>query len=99
MVSVVSNITQQYENLETYCLIWLDTSVNELPENIRAQKELRKSINHLITFENDQQCLEYIESLSKDDRIILIVNGRFGHIIVPKKNLNTDKLFPSVFIV
>lgn len=84
MASVVSNINQQDENLEIYSLIWLDTSVNQSQENIQAQKELRASINHLITFENDEQCLQYIESVPKDDRIILIVSGRLGQIIVPK---------------
>lgn len=84
MATPISNTTQETENLETYCLIWLDTSVNESQENIQAQKELRTLINHLITFENDQQCLQHIESVSKDDRIILIVSGRLGQIIVPK---------------
>jgi hypothetical protein len=84
MATPISNTTQEIENLETYCLIWLDTSVNESQENIQAQKELRTLINHLITFENDQQCLQHIESVSKDDRIILIVSGRLGQIIVPK---------------
>ena len=40
--------------------------------------------NQLITFENDQQCLQCIESIPKDDRIIFIVSGRLGQIIVPK---------------
>jgi hypothetical protein len=46
MASVVSNITQRDEYLETYCLIWLDASVNESQENIQAQRELQTSINH-----------------------------------------------------
>ncbi len=84
MATALSNTTQEDGNLETYCLIWLDASVNESQENIEAQKQLRTSINHLITFEDDQRCLQYIQSVSKDDRIILIVSGRLGQIIVPK---------------
>ncbi len=76
--------TQKDENLETYCLIWLDTSVNSSKENIAAQKQLRASINHLLPFENDQQCLQYIHSLPKDDRTVLIVSGRLGRIVVPQ---------------
>jgi hypothetical protein len=78
---VTSKVT---ENLETYGLLWLDASVNSLQENIQAQQQLRSSINHLLTFEDDQQCLQYIQSAPKDDRIILIVSGRFGRIIVPQ---------------
>ena len=52
-------------------------------KNIQA-KQLRITINHSITFEDDQRCLQYIESIPKDDRIILIVSGRLGQIIVPK---------------
>ncbi len=84
MATAMSNRTQEDENLETYCLIWLDASVDESQENIQAQKQLRTSINHLLTFEDDQECLQYIDSIPKDDRIILIVSGRLGQIIVPK---------------
>ncbi len=72
------------ENLETYCLIWLDAGVNSSKETIQAQKQLQTSINHLLTFVDDQQCLQRIQSSSKDDRIVLIVSGRSGRIIVPK---------------
>ena len=58
--------------------------MNNSQENIQAQQQLRTSINHLLTFEDDQQCLQYIQSLPKDDRIVLIVSGRLGQIIVPQ---------------
>jgi tetratricopeptide (TPR) repeat protein len=73
---------KQNQNLETYSLIWLDNLVNSLEENIQAQQKLRTSINHLLAFENHQACLEYIHSLPKDDRIVLIVSGKLGRIIV-----------------
>jgi len=78
---VTSKVT---ENLETYGLLWLDASVNSSQKNIQAQQQLRSSINHLLTFEDDQQCLQYIQFVPKDDRIILIVSGRLGRIIVPQ---------------
>jgi hypothetical protein len=84
MATALSNTTQEDQNFETYCLIWLDASVNESQENIQAQQQLRTSINHLITFEDDQPCLQYIRCVPKDDRIILIVSGKLGRIIVPK---------------
>jgi hypothetical protein len=72
------------ENLETYCLIWLDASVNSSKETIQAQQQLQTSINHLLTFKDDQKCLQHIRSSPKDDRIVLVVSGRSGRIIVPK---------------
>jgi hypothetical protein len=79
-----SYITQNNQNRETYSLIWLDASVNCSQENIQAQKQLRASINHLLTFEDNDRCLEYIRSVSENDRIVLIVSGRLGRNIVSK---------------
>jgi len=75
-----SSITiQEDQNFETYSLIWLDSQ-----ENLQAQKQLRSSINHLITFEDDQLCLKYIQSLTKHDRVVFIISGTFGQTFVPK---------------
>jgi DNA-directed RNA polymerase specialized sigma subunit len=84
MAASISNTIQKDENLETYALVWLDTSVNSSQENIEAQQQLQTSINHLLTFEDDHECLQYIYSVPKDDRIVLIVSGRSGRTIVPK---------------
>ncbi|CAF0772384.1 unnamed protein product [Rotaria sordida] len=72
------------ENLYKCSVIWLDASANSSQENINAQKQLRTSVNNLLIFEDDKQCLQHIHSMSKNDRIILIVSGRLGRIIVPK---------------
>ncbi|CAF3435768.1 unnamed protein product [Rotaria sp. Silwood1] len=81
MAAVLPKTIENDENLETYCLIWLDASVNTSRENFKVQQQLQAIINHLLTFEDDQQCLHYIKNRSEDDRIILIVSGRFGRII------------------
>lgn len=72
------------ENLETFSLIWLDAAVNDSQENLDAQQQLRTSINYLKTFDNDAIFEEYVRSTSKDDRIVLIISGRFGVTVVPK---------------
>jgi hypothetical protein len=77
------NTTQQQSNLETYCLIWFDNSVNN-SQNIQAQNILRTSINHLLTFDDDERFFQHIDALSDDDRVILIVSGRLGQTIVPQ---------------
>lgn len=75
---------QGTQNFETYDLIWLDTSVNKTKDNIDAQKRIRVLCNRFLTFKKEQKCQQYIKSLSKDDRLILIVSGKLGQIIVPK---------------
>lgn len=74
----------EYENLETFSLLWLDAEVNTSDDNCAAQIRLRKIINYLKTFEDPTQCREYIQSLSDDDRIVLIVSGRCGIVLVPQ---------------
>jgi len=77
-------VTKKTQNLDTYCLIWLDTSSIKSRKTIQAQKQFQKLLDHLIIFNNDQQCLKYITSVAKDDRIILIVSGQSYQTIVPE---------------
>ena len=81
---MTSGLTRYKQNLETDFLIWLDPTVNTSDENIEAQQQLRTSINHLTTFDDDKECEEYIRSISKDDRIVLIVSGQLGQQFVPR---------------
>jgi hypothetical protein len=75
---------QENTNLETISLIWLDAAVKTSTENIAAQDQLRLSINHLMTFDEEQLCEEYIRSLSENDRIVFMCSGRLGEQIVPR---------------
>jgi hypothetical protein len=71
------------DNLEIFSLIWLDSAVNESSENLDCQRKLRNSINYLKTFDDSDRCERYIQNLSSNDRLILIVSGRFGQEILP----------------
>ncbi|UJR24561.1 hypothetical protein I4U23_005936 [Adineta vaga] len=62
------NLSEENSNFETYCLIWLDASVNETQENRETQIKLRSFVNHLDIFQDDQLCLNYIKSLPRGDR-------------------------------
>lgn len=68
--------------LEIFSLIWLDKNVN-LQENRQIEGKLRAIINHIKNFEDDKQCQQYIEQSSQTDRLVLVVNGQMGRIIVP----------------
>ncbi len=72
------------KNLETYSLVWLDALANNSKENIHAQQRLRSLINHVKTFEQIDQCEQYIQSVSSQDRILLVVSGQLGEQLVPK---------------
>jgi hypothetical protein len=71
-------------NLETFSLVWLDATVNESKENREVQQQLRKSINRLKTFNNADECEQYIRSMSEQDRVVIIVSGRLGQEVVPR---------------
>ena len=69
-------------HLEIFSIIWVDALEND--EEIRAtEKKLRKTINHLKRFNNVKQCQQYIEKTSQNNRLILVVSGRYGRELVP----------------
>ena len=72
------------DNLETFSLFWLDAQVNTTEENRRTQQKLRQIINHLKTFDDQNQCQQHITTLSPQDRLVLIISGRCGRQLVPQ---------------
>lgn len=79
-----ANHTSQASVSVTRSIVWLDASVNNTEESINAQQLLRTPTNHVKTYTNDKECEAYIQSVSKEHRIILIVGGRLGQLIVPR---------------
>jgi hypothetical protein len=73
-----------YNNLESYSLLWLDSSVNDVKEYLDAQQRLRASINYIRTFKNSDECEHYIQSVPSQDRIILIVSNQLGQELIPR---------------
>jgi len=72
------------KNLEIYSLIWLDSAVNQAKEYVETQNRLRQLFNQLKVFDNVEQCISFIRSIPKDDRIIFITNDQFGQEILPQ---------------
>ncbi|CAF1277658.1 unnamed protein product [Rotaria sp. Silwood1] len=72
------------ENLETYFLIWLDNSTANIQKKQRTQTELQSSIHYLKIFCDEEQCENYIQSLTNDDRSIFIVNAQLGKNFIPR---------------
>jgi hypothetical protein len=85
MAGVSSKTSQTYDdNLETFSLFWLDAQVNTTEDNRQTQQKLRQIINHLKTFDDQNQCHQHILSLSPQDRLVLIISGRCGRQLVPQ---------------
>ena len=72
------------DNLETFSIFWLDEQVNKTEENRNTQLILREIINHLKTFDDQDECHQRILSLSTQDRLVLIVSGRCSRQLVPQ---------------
>ncbi|CAF3665526.1 unnamed protein product [Rotaria sp. Silwood1] len=70
------------EQLEIFCLIWLDDNISA-KDNRDTEQKLRSIINRLKKFQDVEQCRKYIEQRSQNDRLIMIVSGRLGQKIVP----------------
>ena len=74
--------SREDDHLEIFSLIWLDTNV-DAQKNQNTQEKLRTIINHIKKFNDADECKNYIEQTSKDDRLVLIVSGQLGRQIVP----------------
>jgi hypothetical protein len=85
-------------NFELITLIWVDSMVNSTQENREIQDKLRSIVNYLLTFDNCQECEEYIISLSdhQQDKIILIVSGKLGQELIAK--IHHFKQIISIFV-
>ena len=71
------------ENYETFSLIWLDAEVHS-EDNRVVHEQLRSLINYLEAFDQFDHCHRYIQSISSDDRIILLVHEDFSDKIIPE---------------
>lgn len=81
---MLMEFTQEDNNLETFFLVWLETSIHETKKIIDVQQRLRASINCLKIFQDSNECENHIRSLSKDDRIILIISNQSGEELVSR---------------
>jgi hypothetical protein len=79
--AVISDST--VSNLESFTCLWLDQSVNSTKDNRDTQRELRQVINHLRTYDNANECEQYIRKIIQE-KIILIVSGFLGRQVVPR---------------
>ena len=70
-------------NLESFACLWLDQNVHSTQDNRDTLQELRQVINHLRTFDNSDECEQYIRQITTE-KVVLIVSGSLGRHIVPR---------------
>ena len=70
-------------NYQPFTLFWLDAEVNLSEHNKTVQKQLRTIGKQLNAFDDVEQCRRMIEAFNKQERLILIVSGRLGQMLVP----------------
>ncbi|CAF1384465.1 unnamed protein product [Adineta steineri] len=88
----IESISKRNDNhLESFSLIWLNNN-----ENVDIQKELRNIINHIETFHDVEECKDYIEKTSENDRLVLVTNGEFGQQIIP--SIHQLRQISSIYI-
>ncbi|CAF5040550.1 unnamed protein product [Rotaria sp. Silwood1] len=69
-------------NFEENAIIWLDSTINSINDNIKIKTQLRQTINYLTTFSDSDECVDYLTSI-ETERIYFIVSDLLGEIIVP----------------
>ncbi|CAF0992439.1 unnamed protein product [Rotaria sordida] len=84
MGNIFGSSTLKDVNLETFHLVWLDPAADDTAEDEEGQQLLRTSINHLRKFKDIEKCENYIQTVSKSDRIVFIVTGRLGQEMMPR---------------
>ena len=75
--------TKATSNIEVFACFWLDKDVHITKDNKETQKELRKIINHLQTFENPDECEQAIRATTQE-KIIFICSSSLAGEIVPR---------------
>jgi len=103
-------MTEQHDkeskNLEFATLVWLDKHVYEQQKEqlsttnntpiLPTRQQLRSIINYLKVFDQLDACQSYIQSVDKQEEIVLIASGTYCKEIMPKIHYLTQ--LRSVYI-
>ncbi|CAF0891661.1 unnamed protein product, partial [Didymodactylos carnosus] len=69
-------------NIEGNMGVWLDSLINTADGNLKAKELIRRAVNYLKTFDNSDECTNYVMN-TKTEKIFFIISGTFSKIIVP----------------
>lgn len=80
--SVSKKLASYDDHLETFSLLWIKDEVSKTEKSHNNEQKLRTIINHLKIFDSTDECHQYIQSRSKEDRFLLIINDRFDRELI-----------------
>src|SRR5271163_1537752 len=84
--------------VQNVLLIWLDANIDEDNDADcrNTITQLQRVVNNVNTFTNDDQCIEFIETIdSQNHKACMIISGSLGQHIVPRvhKMSQVDSIF------
>ncbi|CAF4854586.1 unnamed protein product, partial [Rotaria socialis] len=66
------------DRLETFSLVWIRNEIDKIEQHQNHEQKLRTIINHLKIFDNIEQCQQYFQVISKEDRFVVIINDKLS---------------------
>ena len=81
MASSTEQEIGNYNCLESYILIWLIDKSDSAMSDYTIQNELRSIINYQKTFDNVEECRQFIDAI-KNERLVIITSEKFEKEIV-----------------
>ncbi|CAF1424907.1 unnamed protein product [Adineta steineri] len=84
------------QRMQNVLLIWLDSSIDETNDDYKNTiKQLRRVVNDINTFRDDDKCLEFIQTVV-NKKACMIISGSLGQHIVPR--VHNMSQIDSIFI-
>ncbi|CAF1469411.1 unnamed protein product [Adineta steineri] len=72
------------QQMQNVLLIWLDNNIDETNNDCQNTiTKLRRVVNNIKTYTNDDQCLEFIQTII-DKKVCMILSGSHGQQIIPR---------------
>ncbi|CAF4193531.1 unnamed protein product, partial [Adineta steineri] len=81
--NAIANQRINMQRMQNVLLIWLDNNISDNNADcINTIKQLQRIVNHINTFTDGDQCVEFIQTIT-NNKICMIVSGSLGQYIVP----------------
>ncbi|CAF1513469.1 unnamed protein product, partial [Didymodactylos carnosus] len=84
------------ELIQNFLLLWLDAYIDESTDDFRnSMKQLRRTVNTIETFQDTDECINFITKL-ENKKVFLIISGALCQTIVPNIH-QLDQIY-SIYI-
>ena len=83
------------ENLEDVTVIWVDSNIDDSPDNLHTQSLLDDLSNCVLLYTDPELCMDYIQAITKE-RLFVIVSGILLQSVLP--GLHSISAVTAIFI-